>query len=106
MGMKTGFARTCAGAQGRLQVLTPAEDCGIQHRIDHRKRGVVVQVAKTVAVALAASVVTVLWLVIAVHWRSRPASRESDRALRRGKPSQRCGVLTLRSRCFGVSRLP
>jgi len=66
MGMKTGFARTCAGAQGRLQVLTPAEDCGIQHRIDHRKRGVVVQV-KTVAVALAASVVTVLWFVIAVH---------------------------------------
>ena len=65
-------------------MLTPSEDCGIQHRIDHRKRGVVVQV-ETVAVALAASVVTVLWLVIAVHWRSRPASRESDRALRRGK---------------------
>ena len=53
-------------------MLTPSEDCGIQHRIDHRKRGVVVQV-KTVAVALAASVVTVLWFVIAVHWRSRPS---------------------------------
>ena len=105
MGMKTGFARTCAGAQGRLQVLTPAEDCGIQHRIDHRKRGVVVQ-AKTVAVALAASVLTLLWLVIAVHWRSRPSISRIRPALRRGKPSQRGGVLTLRSRCFGVSRLP
>lgn len=36
----------------------------IQHRIAHRKRGVVVQV-ETVAVALAASMVTFLWLVIA-----------------------------------------
>jgi hypothetical protein len=105
MGMKTGFARTCAGAQGRLQVLTPAEDCGIQHRIDHRKtrrrrsgqdrRGRVGRLRGHGPV---------------VRHRGSlardQASRESDRLSVGASPSQRRGVLTLRLRCFGVSRLP
>jgi hypothetical protein len=45
----------------------------IQHRIAHRKRGVVVQV-ETVAVALAASVDHAPVARHRVHWRSRPAS--------------------------------
>ena len=78
MGLKTGFARTCAGAQGRLQ---------------------------TVAVALATSVVTLLWLVIAFTG-ARDQHLANPTALSIGaRPSQHCGVLTLRSRCFGVSRL-
>jgi hypothetical protein len=52
-------ARTATGAD-----VLPDLWQKIQHRIAHRKRGVVVQV-ETVAVALAASVVTLLWLVIA-----------------------------------------
>ena len=53
-------ARTATGADVLPEDLWQK----IQHRIAHRKRGVVVQV-ETVAVALAASVVTLLWLVIA-----------------------------------------
>jgi hypothetical protein len=70
-----GSARTATGADALR---------GLWHPAPHRppERGVVVQV-KTVAVALAASVVTVLWFVIAVHWRSRP----SISRIRRCSPS-------------------
>ena len=53
-------ARAATGAD----VLSEDRWQKIQYRIAHRKRGVVVQV-ETVAVALAASMVTLLWLVIA-----------------------------------------
>ncbi len=53
-------ARTATGADVLPEDLWQK----IQHRIAHRKRGVVVQV-ETAAVALAASVVTLLWLVVA-----------------------------------------
>jgi hypothetical protein len=76
-----------------------------QYRIAHRKRGVVVQV-ETVAVALAASVVTLLWLDVAFT-DARDQHLANPAVLSVGaRPSQHCGVLTLRSRCFGVSRLP
>jgi len=77
----------------------------IQHRTAYRQRGVAVQV-ETVAVALAASVVTPLWLVIAFTG-ARDQHLANPTVLSIGaRPSHLCGVLTLRSRCFGVSRLP
>ena len=77
-------ARTATGAD-----VLPEDLCRrFSHRIAHRKRGVVLQV-ETVAVALAASVVTVLWLVIAVSLalatsisRIRPCSPSGQ-----GRPS-------------------
>jgi hypothetical protein len=94
-------ARTATGAD-----VLPEDLCQkIQHRIAHRKRGVVVQV-ETVAVELAASVVTLLWLVIAFTG-ARDQHLANLTVLSAGeRPSQHCRVLTLRSRCFGVSRLP
>ena len=66
----------------------------IQHRIAHRKRGVVVQV-ETVAVTLAASVLTLLWLVIAFTG-ARDQHLANPTVLSVGaRPSQHCGVLTL-----------
>jgi hypothetical protein len=94
-------ARTATGAD----VLPEDLSQKIQHRIAHRKQGVVVQV-ETVAVALAASVVTLLWLVIAFTG-ARDQHLANPTVLSVGaRPSQHCGVLTLRSRCFGDSRLP
>lgn len=89
-------ARTATGADVLPEDLWQK----IQHRIAHRKRGVVVQV-ETVAVALAASVVTLLWLVIAFTG-ARDQHLANPTVLSVGaRPSQHCGVLTLRSRCFG-----
>lgn len=56
--------------------------------------------------ALAASVVTLLWLVIAFTG-ARDQHLANPTVLSVGaRPSQHCGVLTLRSRCFGVSHYP
>ena len=93
-------ARTATGADVLPEDLWQK----IQHRIAHRKRGVVVQV-ETVAVALAASVVTLLWLVIAFTG-ARDQHLANPTVLSGARPSQHWGVLTLHSRCFGVSRLP
>jgi hypothetical protein len=68
------------------------------------KRGVVVQV-ETVAVALAASVVTLLGLVIAFTGARDHLANPTVLSSAHGR-SQHCGALELRSRCFGVSRVP
>ena len=59
---------------------------------------------ETVAVALADAVATLLWLVIAFTG-ARDQHLANPTVLSVGaRPSRHCGVLTLRSRCFGVSR--
>ena len=79
-------ARTATGADVLPEDLWQK----IQHRIAHRKRGVVVQL-ETVAVALAASVVTLLWLVIAFTG-ARDQHLANPTVLSVGaRPSQHCG---------------